>query len=268
LGEVIPWGRLLAVIEPVYPKDERGLSPVGLERMLRVHFLQQWYALTNKALDYGKAQRDFTRIDLGAVGAPEPAILFKFRCPLRSHDLCQASSAPSTPTWLHADTPADATLIAPPSYTKIRAKERDPVMHLAKRCNPLSFWLKKRTGISNWCMPSSSPPPTLRTSPRRLNSCTGRRRKSTPMPATPGRRNGRSSGGNKAMMAGPWKEARKAVENAKASVRTFVEHPFHTPKNVFRHQKVRYRGLAKNGHQLYTLLGLANLVSGVRTATA
>ena len=71
----------------------------------------------------------------------------------------------------------------------------------------------------------------------------------------------------KSMAEGAEKEARKVVEKAKASVRAFVEHPFHILKNLFRHRKVRYRGLAKNGHQLYTLFGLANVVIGGRTVT-
>jgi IS5 family transposase len=67
---------------------------------------------------------------------------------------------------------------------------------------------------------------------------------------------------------GPEKELLKAAAKAKASVRAFVEHPFHIVKNIFRHRKVRYRGLAKNGHPLHTLFGLANLVIGARQTTA
>ena len=73
----------------------------------------------------------------------------------------------------------------------------------------------------------------------------------------------------KALAEGAEKEALKAVEKAKASVRAFVEHPFHIVKHLFRHRKVRYRGLTKNGHQLYTLFALANVVIGARArATA
>ena len=72
----------------------------------------------------------------------------------------------------------------------------------------------------------------------------------------------------KALAEGAEKEALQAVEKAKASVRAFVEHPFHIVKNLFRHRKVRYRGLAKNGHQLYTLFGLANVVIGARARAA
>ena len=77
----------------------------------------------------------------------------------------------------------------------------------------------------------------------------------------------RQRGQIKTLAEGAEKAALKAAEKAKAAVRAFVEHPFHILKNIFRHRKVRYRGLAKNGHQLYTLFGLANVVIGGRTAT-
>jgi IS5 family transposase len=70
------------------------------------------------------------------------------------------------------------------------------------------------------------------------------------------------------MAEGQEKAAVKAAEKIKASVRAFVEHPFHILKNIFRHRKVRYRGLAKNGHQLYTLLGLVKVMIGARQVTA
>ena len=72
----------------------------------------------------------------------------------------------------------------------------------------------------------------------------------------------------KAMAEGLEKESIKAAEKGKASVRAFLEHPFHIVKNLFRHRKTRYRGLAKNGHQLHILFGLANLVSAARRAIA
>ena len=78
----------------------------------------------------------------------------------------------------------------------------------------------------------------------------------------------RKRGQIKKLEAGPEKETLQATEKAKAAVRAFVEHPFHIIKNIFRHRKVRYRGLAKNAHQLYTLFGLANMVIGARQITA
>ena len=73
-------------------------------------------------------------------------------------------------------------------------------------------------------------------------------------------------GAIKVTAEGAEKETLRAVEKAKASVRAFVEHPFHIVKNLFRHRKVRYRGLMKNGQQRYTLFGLANVLIGGRTA--
>ena len=78
----------------------------------------------------------------------------------------------------------------------------------------------------------------------------------------------RKRGTIKAMAEGAEKTALQAAEKVKASVLAFVEHPFHLVKNIFRYRKVRYRGLAKNGHQLHILFGLANVVIAGRTATA
>jgi IS5 family transposase len=78
----------------------------------------------------------------------------------------------------------------------------------------------------------------------------------------------RQRGTTKSLAEGAEKEALKAAEKIKASVRAFVEHPFHIVKNLFRYRKVRSRGLAKHGHQLYGLFGLANVMIGARSATA
>jgi len=90
---VIPWARLLAVIESFYPKGERGRPPIGLERMLRVYFLQQWYCLADEALEDAlydsQALRGFARIDLAAEGVPDATTLLKFRRLLETHGLCQ-----------------------------------------------------------------------------------------------------------------------------------------------------------------------------------
>ena len=133
---LIPWNQLLAVIEPFYPKGERGRPPIGLERMLRVYFLQQWYALADEALEDAlydsQALQRFARIDLGAEGVPDATTLLKFRRRLETHDLCKglfiAINADLTARGLllRAGTLVDATLIAAPSSTKNQQKERDP----------------------------------------------------------------------------------------------------------------------------------------------
>ena len=93
MEEVLPWAQLLAVIEPHYPKGQRGRPPVGLERMLRVYFLQQWYGLADEALEDAlydsQALRGFARINLTTEGVPDATTLLKFRHLLEMHDLCK-----------------------------------------------------------------------------------------------------------------------------------------------------------------------------------
>ena len=124
MEEIIPWPVLLAVIEPFYPKGERGRPPIGLERMLRVYFLQQWYGLADEALEDAlydsQALRAFARIDLAADGVPDATTLLKFRRLLETNDLCKglftAINADLTARGLllREGTLVDATLLAAP----------------------------------------------------------------------------------------------------------------------------------------------------------
>ena len=146
MEEVIPWPQLLALIEPFYPKGARGRPPVGLERMLRVYFLQQWYGLADEALEDAlydsQALRGFARIELQAEGVPDATMLLKFRRLLETHDLCKglftAINADLTARgWLlRAGTLVDATLIAAPPSTKNQEKKRDPEMHQTAPTGP------------------------------------------------------------------------------------------------------------------------------------
>src|ERR1700685_4662750 len=121
MEEIIPWAALLAVIEPFYPKGERGRPPIGLERMLRVYFLQQWYGLADEALAdaiyASQAMRGFARIDLAADGVPDAPTLLTFRPPPEAHVLCKglfaAINADLTARGLMmlAGTLVDATLL-------------------------------------------------------------------------------------------------------------------------------------------------------------
>src|SRR5438477_12842428 len=83
MEQVVPWARLVAVIVPHYPAGRRGRPPVGIERMLRLYFLQQWYALADEALEDAlydsQALRSFAGIDLGSEAVPDATTLLKFR---------------------------------------------------------------------------------------------------------------------------------------------------------------------------------------------
>jgi IS5 family transposase len=292
MEEVIPWARLLAVIAPHYPKGERGRPPIGLERMLRVYFLQQWYALADEALEDAlydsQALRGFARIDLAAEGVPDATTLLKFRRLLETHDLCKglfsAINADLTARGLllREGTLVDATLIAAPSSTKNSEKQRDPEMHQTKKGNQWYFGLKAHIGadrdsklVHTVVVTAANVADVTKTAQllhgqeQQVHADAGytgaeKRAEIVALERQIDWQIAGKRGLIQALAEGAEKEARQAVEKAKAAVRAFVEHPFHIVKNLFRHRKVRYRGLEKNGHQLYTLFGLANVVIGAR----
>jgi IS5 family transposase len=292
---LIPWAKLLAVIEPFYPKGERGRPPIGLERMLRVYFLQQWYGLADEALEDAlydsQALQGFARIDLTAEGVPDATTLLKFRRRLETHDLCQGLFAAintdltARGLLLREGTLVDATLIAAPPSTKNKEKKRDREMHQTRKGNQWYFGMKAHIGadrdsklVHTVVVTAANVADITKTSEllhgqeQQVHADAGytgveKRAEIVALERKIDWQIARKRGQIKAMAEGAEKETLKAVEKAKASVRAFVEHPFHILKNIFRHRKVRYRGLAKNGHQLYTLFGLANVVIGGRTAT-
>lgn len=290
---LIPWAKLLAVIEPFYPRGERGRPPIGLERMLRVYFLQQWYGLADEALEDAlydsQALRGFARIDLASDGVPDATTLLKFRRLLETHDLCQGLFAAinadlaARGLLLREGTLVDATLIAAPPSTKNREKKRDPEMHQTRKGNQWYFGMKAHIGadrdsklVHTLTATAANVADITQTSEllhgqeKQVHADAGytgveKREEIVALGRKIDWQIARKRGQIKAMKEGAEKEALKSMEKAKASVRAFVEHPFHILKNIFRHRKVRYRGLAKNRHQLYTLFGLANVVLGGRT---
>lgn len=294
MESLIPWTQLLAVIEPFYPKGQRGRPPIGLERMLRVYFLQQWYGLADEALEDAlydsHALRGFARIDLAAEGVPDATTLLKFRRLLETHNLCKGLFAAinadlsARGLLLREGTLVDATLIAAPSSTKNQEKQRDPQMHQTRKGNQWYFGMKAHIGADRdskrvhtvvvaaaHVADVTQTAALLHGTETQVHADAGytgaeKRAEIVALERKIDWQVARKRGAIQAMSEGAEKAAVQAVEKAKASVRAFVEHPFHIVKNLFRHRKVRYRGLAKNGHQLYTLFGLANVVIGGRTA--
>ena len=296
MEEVIPWAKLLAVLEPHYPKGQRGRPPIGLERMLRIYFLQQWYGLADEALEDAlydsQALQGFARIDLGDQGVPDATTLLNFRHRLEAHDLCKGIFAAinadlaARGLLLREGTLVDATLIAAPPSTKNKAKQRDPEMHQTKKGNQWYFGMKAHIGadrdsklVHTVVVTAANVADVTQTAEllhgaeTQVHANAGyigveKRPEIVALDRTINWQIACKRSLIKALAEGAEKEGRKAVEQAKASVRAFVEHPFHIVKNLFGHRKVRYRGLAKNGHQLYTLLGLANVVIGARVRAA
>ena len=256
MEEVIPWTQLLAVIEPFYPKGKRGRPPIGLERMLRVYFLQQWYALADEALEdalYDRhAIQSFARIDLAADGVPDATTRLNFRHLLETHDLCKGlftainTDLTARGLMMRAGTLVDATLIAAPPSTKNKEKQRDPEMPQTKKGNPWYFGMKAHIGadrasklVHTVVVTAANVADITKTAELLHGQEQQVHAEIVALERKIDWQIACKRGILKAMAEGAAKEAVKAVEKAKASVRAYVEHPFHIVKNLFRHRKVR-----------------------------
>ena len=255
MEEVIPWAAVAqAVIEPFYPQGKRGRPPIGLERMLRVYFLlQQWYALADEALEDAlydsHALQSFARIDLAAEGVPDATTLLNFRHLLETHDLCQGlftainADLAARGLLLREGTLVDATLIAAPPSTKNKEKKRDPEMHQTKKGNEWYFGMKAHIGVDrdsklvHTVVVTAANVADITQTAELLHGAETQVHAGTPVtPAGVEKRPeivalkrpidwqiaGKRGTPLKAMAEGAAKEAAKAVEKAKASVRAYV----------------------------------------------
>jgi IS5 family transposase len=306
LGEmerIVPWARLMSVIEPLYPTSGRvGRQPIGVVKMLRMYCLQQWYGLADEALEDAlydsQALRDFVGVDLSRESVPDATTLLKFRRLLQDNDLTRAlfdeinAHLSQKGLLMRAGTIVDATIIAAPSSTKNEDKARDPEMHQVKKGNEWHFGMKAHIGVdaesglvhSMVATAANAGDVTqtqylLHGKEKHVFADAGYagvdKREEIDKAQTEGRiRRGLTwhvamkRGKLQAMAEGPVKELLTAMERTKAQVRARVEHPFHVIKNLFAHKKARYKGLAKNEAQLLSLFGLANIVLAKRQLLA
>ena len=159
MERVVPWAQFCAVIEPHYPKAGNGRPPVGLERMLRMYLLANWFNLGDEACEDAlydiPAFRDFCRIDLGRERVPDATTLLNFRHLLEQHQIGAALFAKvgelllANGMKLSGGTIVDATLIAAPPSTKNQEQSRDPEMHQSKKGNQWYFGMKLHIGVDS-----------------------------------------------------------------------------------------------------------------------
>ena len=295
LGEmerVVPWKRLVALLQPYYPTGRRGRPPIGLERMLRIYFLQQWYTLADEALEDAlydsQALRTFAGLDLSAESVPDATTLLGFRHLLEEHALgpkiLQEVNAhlSERELFMRAGTIVDATIIAAAPSTKNAKKERDPEMHQTKKGQEWHFGMKAHIGVDadsglvHTVIGTAANVADVACAAQALHGeekmvyvdagYTGVEKRPEVVAAHPQTQwiVATKRGKVKALPEGRIKQLTKEIERLKAQVRAKVEHVFHVVKNLFGFRKVRYRGLAKNTAQLHTLFALANLVLAKR----
>ena len=284
MERVVPWQALVELINPYAPDGKRGRPPFAVETMLRIHFMQQWFTLSDPAMEEALHDialfREFAGLSWDTP-LPDETTILRFRRLLEEHklapqilvvvnDLLQGKGL-----MLRAGTVVDATLISAPSSTKNASGERDPQMKQSQKGKQWYFGMKAHIGVDA----DSGLVHTVRGTAGSVNDVVeanallhgeeiqawgdaGFQGASKRPDAKDGVR------WNIAMRPGRRKQLDKTqlidrltdqLERIKASIRAKVEHPFRVIKRQFGHVKVRYRGLAKNTAQLHTLFALSNL---------
>src|ERR1700674_2874509 len=279
MDAVIPWTRLLGLIAPHYPKAGNGRQPLGMEKMLRIYFLQQWFNLSDPqaedAIYDSESMRRFVRVELGDEVVPDETTILRFRHLLEQHGLTQAIFNSITGLLeerrllLRSGTIVDATIIAAPSSTKNARATRDPEMKQTRKGRNWHFGMKLHIGADQRCIVHTvrataasvaditQLPDLLHGQEREvfgdqaywkeddrefLESC-GIRYRINRRPTA--RR--------------PLSERWRMINRARSRTRACRAHAFRVVKQLWGFTKVRYRGLAKNLARAQTMFALANL---------
>jgi IS5 family transposase len=281
MDAVVPWSSLLAVIEPHYPKSGRpGRQPIGLETMLRIYFMQQWYALSDPAMEDTlyeiESMRRFAGRELGEDALPDETTILKFRHRLERHGLTAQMMETINKVLsqqgllLSGGTMVDATIIHAAPSTKNKARERDPEMHQTKKGNQWYFGLKLhvgadvKSGLVHTVGVSAANTADVSALPHliREDDCAVFGDKGYVNNQL--KRDARKAGvfwgvSLKATKQQPLSHANKRFNHKMSSIRARVEHIFRVVKCQFGYRKARYKGIAKNAAQVFSLIGLTNL---------
>ena len=287
MERVAPWAALCRLIEPFYPKPGNGRPPIGVERMLRLYFLQQWFNLSDpaaeEALYDSQAMRGFVGIELGREPVPDETTVGRFRHLLEEHDLGRLLFAEGQRHLaekglkIATGTIVEATIITAPSSTKNTAKARDPAMHQTKKGNQWYFGMTAHLGVDSRTKlihAAGATPANVADSTVLPDLLQGREtRVGRSGVSRPARGDPPAGSEGARLHQSPLSVARRGgrVERTKnrtkSKVRAKVEPSIGVIKRVFGFAKslplartgVRYRGLQKNAHRLLVTCALANL---------
>lgn len=287
---VVPWSEMVALITPHAParSAKGGRPPFAMATMLRIHFLQQWFNLSDRAMEEALYDtpmfRDFAGLDMGEDILPDESTILRFRHLLEANHLSVQILATVNATLtakgllLKQGTVVDATLIAAPTSTKNSTGTRDPEMHQTKKGNQWYHGMKAHigsdadSGLIHRVASTAANAHDVTQAHALLHG------EEADVFADSGYRGVEKReeihaqhpevNWHIAMMPGKRKALDKhtplgaileKLEQTKASIRAKVEHPFRVIKRQFGYVKVKYRGLAKNTANLMTLFALSNL---------
>lgn len=289
MEQLVPWSALCAVIEPYYPKRGNGRPPVGLERMVRMYFVQQWFNLADEACEEAlldsTALRRFVGIDLGCERVPDGTTLLKFRRLLEKHQLGAALFAQVNETLesrglkVGTGTIVDATIIGAPSSTKNADKARDPEMHQTRKGQQWYFGMKlhigvdSRTGLTHSAVVTAA---NVHDKHALADLLHGEERRVYGDSAYASQKEligghapqAKDFTNQRTRKGGEIDQAERARNRNKSRIRARVEHVFAVVKRLWGFSKVRYRGLVKNANRSFVMLGLANLYLARRKLAA
>ena len=279
MDAVIPWKALTDLIEPHYPKAGNGTQPMPLERMLRIHFMQHWFNLSDPAVEDAlydsESMRRFAGIELAEDAVPDETTILRFRHLLEQHRLSETifghirGLLDQKRLLLKSGTIVDATIIAAPPSTKNAEGARDPEMHQTRKGKDWHFGMKAHVGTDKQGIVHS------------LSTTAANVADITQLPALLHgqekevfgdqaywsefhRQCAQHSGvryriNRRGSTSKPLTDYQRFINRCRSRARARGEHAFHVVKRLWGFSKVRYRGLAKNTARLFTAFALANL---------
>ena len=280
MNQVIPWEELLQIVNKYYPVAGNGRHPMPMERMLRIYFMQQWYGLSDPAMEDAlydiESMRRFADINIEVDVIPDETTILNFRHLLERHNLTKQIFEQTRRylaekgLLLREGTIVDATIINAPSSTKNQDRTRDKEMRQTKKGNQWYFGMKAHVGTDTGRGLAHSVVVTdaaVHDSQVMDGLLHGEEEAvyGDKAYASEGKKKEYEGRGVKwcvnlkANRSHQLNQEEVECNHKRSQIRAKGEHAFLVVKHLWRYQKVRYKGLYKNAVQLFSLFALANL---------